>query len=139
MMNKTFSSKITVDAHQSKEAELLSKVIKDNNVNEDGTFNTVTEFADGSAIDEGLNLAQDEDGDTYYFRGKVTDNYVKIGNLIESDDTGYYVSNNKGDTTSLAVSKIVFTPTENGTLSFDWRISSNTNSKGLVNPVAFEI
>ncbi len=77
MMNKTFSGKITVVGHQKKQPELLSKIIKNNNpIN-----NKKTNFNEISKTDEGLIQDIDDGGETYYFRGAVEDNYVKIEGL----------------------------------------------------------
>ncbi len=77
MMEKTFSGKITVVGHQNKQAELLSKVIKDNN--EPSTQKP--DFSKIAETDEGLIQDIDDDGETYYFRGNVKDNYLRIDGL----------------------------------------------------------
>ena len=78
LMNKTFTANITVMGNQTKGADLLSTVIKNNNspiVTETPDFNTT------ATTDEGLIQGIDDDGETYYFRGDIEDNYVKIGDL----------------------------------------------------------
>ncbi len=93
MMNKTFSAKITVVGHQNKQAELLSKVIKDNN--EPSTQKP--DFNKTSETDDGLIQDIDKDGETYYFRGAVEYNYLKIEGLTWPDDseTGYLIPGSK--------------------------------------------
>ena len=126
LMNKNFSAKITVNGNQKKGKELLSKVIKDNNSPID---TTTPNFANKSTTDDGLIQGIDKDGETYYFRGAVEDNYVKIGNRILSDERGIYISNNTGKDNTIATSKIVFTPTSDGTIKFDWEVSSQYYDK----------
>jgi len=48
---------------------------------ENGTVNDGTpDFSKAATTDEGIFKAQDDDGDTYYWRGAVTNNYVKFAN-----------------------------------------------------------
>ncbi len=78
LMNKSFKCKITVEGNRERGAELLSTVIKNNNnpiIVEEPDFNIT------ATTDEGLIKGIDDDGDTYYFRGAVEDNYVKIGDM----------------------------------------------------------
>ncbi len=77
MMEKTFSAKITVVGHQNKQAELLSKVIKTNNP----VITQKPDFSKTAETDEGLIQDIDDDGETYYFRGNVKDNYLRIDGL----------------------------------------------------------
>ena len=103
MMNKTFSGKITVVGHQKKQSELLSKVIKNNNplqIN-DPNFNKVAVAQDyydiltestnpkqsEATVENGLYAGEDADGETYYFRGNVEDNYLKIEGLKWPSDS----------------------------------------------------
>ena len=56
--------------------KLADKILEDNPVNTNKPdFNTT------ATTDEGIFRDVDDDGDTYYFRGAVEDNYVKIGDL----------------------------------------------------------
>ncbi len=49
----------------------------------DNTLSTIqTTLGDISTINEGLISSKDELGDTYYFRGNVNNNYVKINNML---------------------------------------------------------
>ncbi len=92
MMEKTFSAKITINGNQHKKVELLSKVIMDNNSPIDTKKPDFTQTAE---TDEGLIEGDDADGKTYYFRGNVQDNYLKIEGLTWPEDDGYY--HKKGD------------------------------------------
>ena len=56
--------------------ELAIKILMDNPLNE-----TTPDFSQVATTDEGLFRGVDADGETYYFRGAVEDNYVKIGSL----------------------------------------------------------
>ncbi len=92
--NKTFKSKVVVDAVATETA--MDKIIasvdttgKCPTVNDDGSVN-VTEKED---TDGYLCKAKDAYGDSYYYRGNVTNNYVKFGKW--ANDThdvvyGYY-------------------------------------------------
>ena len=84
LMGKNFSAKITVNGNQKKGKELLSKVIKDNN---SPIVTTVPNFANTATTDEVLIQGVDKDGETYYFRGAVKDNYVQLGEPIETEYT----------------------------------------------------
>ena len=75
---------------------LSEKILEDNPANTNKPdFNTV------ATTDEGIYKDVDEDGETYYFRGAVEDNYVKIGTMdmlwrivrINGDETIRLVSN----------------------------------------------
>ncbi len=101
MMEKTFSGKITVVGHQNKQTELLSKVIKDDNTLQKGNpdfskiavsqeyYDTLPESSTNdrdtsksqAVVENGLYASEDDDGETYYFRGNVEDNYLKIEGL----------------------------------------------------------
>ena len=57
---------------------LLAEIVKnDNNIHDEIPY-----FANVATTDEGINKAEDDWGDSYYFRGAVTNNYVKFA--------GYY-------------------------------------------------
>ena len=62
--------------------------------------------------DEGLLVSEDELGDTYYFRGNVTNNYVKINNLlfrivrINGDGSVRLVLDSTIDTSSVYLNRI---------------------------------
>ena len=100
MMGATFTGKITVEGSQEKGADLLSTVIKNNNspiVEEEPDFSTV------ATTDEGLIKGIDDDGDTYYFRGAVEDNYVKIEGLKWNYSTKRYtIGTNDGPSGDLS-------------------------------------
>ena len=67
---------------------LKDKILEDNPVNSGKPyFNTI------ATTDEGIYKDVDADGTTYYFRGNVKDNYVKIGNL-KWHNTNYFVYKN---------------------------------------------
>ena len=97
LMNKSFKCKITVEGNQEKSADLLSTVIKNNNspiVEATPDFNTT------ATTDEGLIKGIDDDGETYYFRGAVEDNYVKIGDM----ETLWRIVRVNGDGTTRLIS-----------------------------------
>lgn len=90
LMNKSFSAKITVMGNQTKGADLLSTVIKNNN----SPIKELPENYDLSWPDtriSGLLKGTDDDGETYYFRDEVENNYLKIEGLKWSnvDYLGY--------------------------------------------------
>ena len=107
LMGKNFSTKITVNGSQEKGKELLSKVIKDNN---SPIVTTTPNFANTATTDEGLIQGVDKDGETYYFRGAVEDNYVMIDGLKWESDYARYIVNGNGkfnvfNTKSVAVNQ----------------------------------
>ena len=84
-MNKTFTSKISVTIGQgiiSLADSILSTYGGTDGIEEldaeTGVFETIT-----TASDAGLYKAQDDLGDSYYFRGAPTNNYVKFGTYAE--------------------------------------------------------
>ena len=89
LMGKNFSAKITVNGNQENGKELLSKVIKDNN---SPIVTTTPNFANAATTDEGLIQGVDKDGETYYFRGAVEDNYIQLSDPVEVEYTN---TNNK--------------------------------------------
>ncbi len=117
MMEKTFSAKITVVGHQNKQAELLSKVIKDNNPLQEGqpdfskvavsqdyydtlpesSPNMYTGIKSKATVENGLYQATDDDGETYYFRGNIENNYLKIEGLTWPNNAqpAYLIPTNK--------------------------------------------
>ena len=99
LMNKTFSAKVTINGSQEKQAELLSKVIKDNNP----VVTTTPNFNNLATTDEGLIQGVDDDGDTYYFRGAVEDNYVKFEGLKWPNDSTFYIIGYNNTTKALKV------------------------------------
>ena len=68
---------------------LLSEKIKKDN---DPIKEDKPDFSTAATDDEGLIKDIDEDGETYYFRGAVEDNYVKINGLTWADSDGDYHS-----------------------------------------------
>ena len=107
MMGARLTAKITVEGNQSKGADLLSTVIKNNNPLQVGTpdfskaavsqeyYNTLTESTElkksNAVVETGLYQGIDDDGETYYFRGGVENNYVKIDGLTWPNDNEKYV------------------------------------------------
>ena len=91
ILNKVFKSKVVVDAVATETA--MDKIIasvdttgKCPTVNDDGSVN-VTEV---EATDGYLCKAKDAYGDSYYYRGNVTNNYVKFGEWKAQKYFGYY-------------------------------------------------
>ena len=88
--NKVFKSKIVVNAEATETA--IDKIIasvdttgKCPTVNEDGSVNvTGAEDTDGSVCS-----AKDAYGDSYYYRGNVTNNYVKFGTWASDTPTSF--------------------------------------------------
>ena len=68
---------------------LLADAIKRDNQINSGTPN----FANTATTDEGVYKAQDDWGDSYYFRGAVTNNWVKFGKY----NSGYFCFYGYGD------------------------------------------
>ncbi len=90
LMGTTFKARIKLEGYGKKQVKkvLLSQMIKDNNspISEDKP-----DFSTVATEDEGLIKDVDDDGDTYYFRGAVEDNYVKFNGLTwESTDGDYH-------------------------------------------------
>ena len=75
-LNKDISGKIKVESYDKKLPTLSDAILANNPVNE-----TTPDFNTTATTDEGLFKGMDADGDTYYFRGAVEDNYVKIGDI----------------------------------------------------------
>ncbi len=94
LMGTTFKARIKLEGYGKKQKEkvLLSQIIKDNNspIKEDKP-----DFSTAATEDEGLIKDIDDDGDTYYFRGAVENNYVKFKGLTWAESDGYY--HNAGD------------------------------------------
>ncbi len=88
LMGTTFKARIKLEGYGKKQVKkvLLSEQIKQDNapIKEDKP-----DFSQPATDDEGLIKDKDDDGDTYYFRGAVENNYVKFNGLTwESTDTG---------------------------------------------------
>ena len=89
--NKTFKSKVVVDAEATETA--LDKIIaqvdttgKCPKINSDSTINvTKRELTNGY-----LCSGPDDYGTSYYYRGNVTNNYVKFGSWASAIVYGYY-------------------------------------------------
>jgi len=88
MQGQTFTAKITASGDNTKKNTLASVILGENNANVTTTAPTFTE----SSTDKGLFVQQ---GDTtksemgfptYYYRGSVTNNYVKFGTYQTTDD-----------------------------------------------------
>ncbi len=85
---KEFSGKIVIYGNEEKSEILLSEQIKKNNpISEDKP-----DFGQVAKTDEGLIKDVDDDGDTYYFRGAVEDNYVKFNGLKWSNNDEYHTT-----------------------------------------------
>ncbi len=92
--NKTFTYKITIETGATNEEppapSLGEAIIANYEVKEDapdftkGFPNSKTTQADITSK-SGLYKTQDDDGDTYYFRGKIDNNYVKFGQANGKD------------------------------------------------------
>ncbi len=89
MKDKTFSGKIVIRGNQEEGQMLLSEKIKEDN---DPIKEDKPDFSTTATGDEGLIKDIDEDGDTYYFRGAVENNYVKINGLTWATSDGDYHS-----------------------------------------------
>ncbi len=87
LMGTTFKAKIKLEGYGKKQGKLLSKKIKEDNapIKEDKP-----DFDQIATEDEGLIKDKDDDGDTYYFRGAVEDNYVKFNGLTWAESDGSY-------------------------------------------------
>ena len=99
ILNKVFKSKVVIDAVATETA--MEKIIasvdttgKCPTINSDGTVN-VTEKEDTNGY---LCKAKDAYGDSYYYRGNVTNNYVKFGKW--SDDTPTVVHGYNSETSN---------------------------------------
>ena len=87
--NKSFKSKITVTVGQGITKEETTKVLKNEilaDANNKGYLKTETpDFSKVTSDGEfGLYSAEDDYGTSYYFRGDVENNYVKLGTWKES-------------------------------------------------------
>ena len=92
-LNKNITGKIRVEGYDKKLPTLASKIIENNPID----INT-PDFSKVVTTDEGLIRGEDSDGYTYYFRGDVKDNYVKIGNLKYGTTQHYWILGvNKAD------------------------------------------
>ena len=95
-ISRKMNYKITITGTQKKGYDLLLDTIKNNNniLNDEPDFSkvavsqeyydTLTEDTEvkksNATVESGLYTGKDEDGDTYYFRGVITNNYVKFNN-----------------------------------------------------------
>ncbi len=83
-----------------------------------------TSFTAIETAEKGLYQAEDDYGTTYYFRGASTKNYLKLSGTNKKYN---FVSNNQNQNSTTATSTIKFTPTQSGTMTFDWSVSSESN------------
>ena len=83
-----------------------------------------TSFTAVETAEKGLYQAEDDYGTTYYFRGASTKNYLKLSGTNKKYN---FVSNNQNKDSTTATSTIKFTPTQSGTMTFDWSVSSESN------------
>ena len=88
------------------------------------TFQSPTSFTAVETAEKGLYQAEDDYGTTYYFRGASTKNYLKLSGTNKKYN---FVSNNQNQNSTTATSTIKFTPTQSGTMTFDWSVSSESN------------
>ena len=88
------------------------------------TFQSPTSFTAVETAEKGLYQAEDDYGTTYYFRGASTKNYLKLSGTNKKYN---FVSNNQNQNSTTATSTIKFTPTQSGTMTFDWSVASETN------------
>ncbi len=84
--NKTFTYKITVETGATNENPALSdEILANNDIKPDSNLDFTKGFPNSSTNEEdiknksGLYVTEDDDGNSYYFRGKVDNNYVKLG------------------------------------------------------------
>ena len=114
IINNPNKEKITFDINiqkASKDDTNFSQLILNNNsINKDSKTNIGEEIA---VVDEGLILDVDDNGNTYYFRGNITNNYVKFANLL------WRIVKINGDGTI----KIVLDSTINGSDIYDSQVS----------------
>ena len=96
ILNKVFKSKIVVDAVATEESALdvaMEKIIasvdttgKCPTINSDGTV----AISENESADGYLCTAPDAYGDSYYYRGNVTNNYVKFGHWADNTPSVVY-------------------------------------------------
>ena len=101
LQNKSFSGKIVIKGNQEEGQKLLSTVIKNNN---SPIVTTTPDFTNPTTYEE-LIQGIDEDGETYYFRGAVEDNYVKINGLKWTSDAKVYTNGVNGTTGIMLTNK----------------------------------
>ena len=75
-LNQNITGKIRVEGYDKELPTLASKIVENNEI-----VTTTPDFNTIATTDEGLIAGFDSDGETYYFRGAVEDNYVKIGDM----------------------------------------------------------
>ena len=71
--NKTVQGEVVVEFGE--KGKTMQDILANLNVNEGAP-----DFSQVATTDEGIFKAEDDDGDTYYWRGAVTNNYVKFAN-----------------------------------------------------------
>ncbi len=87
--DKTFTYKITIENAAGDSNLLSGKILVSNKLRtEEPHFEDGYPNSDDTSL-SGLYKTQDDDGDTYYFRGKVENNYVQLGTYKE--DTYLYI------------------------------------------------
>ena len=106
--NKTFNNKITIEGTTKINDKLLAgKIIKENKVIEEEPDFSIG-FPNANTSEEeikklsGLYKSEDNEGESYYFRGAVENNYVKFGkgktiNNQEEDDLIWRIVRINGD------------------------------------------
>lgn len=119
MKNKTFKAQLEIIGNTEEKTTLSQTILKKHTVKENtpdflkvavsqeqydlleetkeeyGVQMYSTVKANSTPNENGLFKNQDDDGDTYYFRGAIKDNYVKIKGLTwKTDDVRYIVGTN---------------------------------------------
>ncbi len=88
---------IDIKAYLNEENPSSSKLLRDAIIENNQPLGTTPDFNNVATTDEGLIKGSDADGDTYYFRGAVEDNYVIIDGLNWQEDGLYYVLDINGN------------------------------------------
>ena len=78
--NKVLEYKITIEATAGESNLLASNILKNNIVNESPNYLIGEPPSSSSNTGSGLYKAEDNDGDSYYFRGSIPNNYVSFAN-----------------------------------------------------------
>ncbi len=123
----TVSKKITVNVKANNGSVMdgsLARAILNNNSVKDGTpnFSVGCPLSDGDAC-SGLYKTNDDDGETYYFRGNV-DNYVQFGKDSSGKDLLWRIVRINGDKTI----RLIY----NGTINSSMNYNSPGNAKKYV-------
>ena len=79
--NKVLEYKITIEATAGESNLLASNILKNNIVNESPNYLIGEPPSSSSNTGSGLYKAEDNDGDSYYYRGAVSNNYVLFAGI----------------------------------------------------------